>query len=493
MTQRENNLDASRVAALKRYRILDTEPEPGYDEVTAIAAGICAAPIALVSLIDESRQWFKSRIGLDAPETPREMAFCHHAIQRSELFEVEDTHQDPRFRDNPLVTGSPNIRYYAGAPLVDPDGHRLGTLCVIDRRPRRMSKLQRQALQALARQVMSQLELRRALIETEAVRAQLEGEVKQRTHLEGMYRRAESFLRATGDALQDHIAIVGADGEILQVNQSWVDFARDNAAKQILPLLGPGANYLEICDRAAARGSKEAAAVGRALRQALNAELAPGFSLEYPCHSTRMKRWFVARISAFTEDGQTYAVISHQNVTKRRHAEEELRLLNRELESRVADRTKQLSQANEQLLEKERQQRALAAPHQRQQRACQGGEAVGRDILCDAEALARDGIDEAALQLLAWREADGVHDDVEASVPLLDGLRQCFDVLVARDIEGMHAVAAQTRGELGDAGGELVALIAEDQLRALAVHRARDAGGDGALARKARYQCRLAL
>lgn len=361
MTISDSKLDALRVAALNRYRILDTDPEASYDEVTAIAAGICATPMALITLVDDSRQWFKSRRGLDVTETPREIAFCHHAIQRSELLEVEDASQDPRFRDNPLVTQSPHIRYYAGAPIVSSEGHRLGTLCVLDQRPRRMSQLQRQALQALAGQVMSQLELRRALFETQAIREQLEGEVERRARLESMYRRAESFLRAIGDSLQDHIAIIGADGEIIQVNKSWVEFARENAAKLVLPRLGPGANYLEVCDRAAARGSTEAAAVGQALRRALAGELAPGFSLEYPCHGRGENRWFLVQISGFTENEQNYAVVSHLNVTKRWQAEEELRVLNRELESRVENRTEQLSQANELLRVGERQQRALAA------------------------------------------------------------------------------------------------------------------------------------
>lgn len=361
MSQTDKNLEALRLDALKRYRVLDTDPEAGYDEVTAIAASICETPIALVSLIDENRQWFKSRVGLDAKETPREIAFCHHAIQRPELFEVEDARRDPRFQDNPLVTGPPDIRYYAGAPLVAPDGYRLGTLCVIDRRPRRLTDLQKNALEALARQVVSQLELRRALHEAEIVRRQLEDEVEQRIKLEAMYRRAERFLLAIGDALLDHIAIVDPSGEIIQVNQAWVDFARDNSPKPVLPQLGPGANYLQVCERAVAAGSKDAAAVIEAIRLALDGKLAHGFSLEYPCHGNGKKRWYIVRISGFTEGGQHYAVVSHQNVTERRLAEEQLRLLNQDLEARVDDRTRQLSQANELLRTSEQQQRALAA------------------------------------------------------------------------------------------------------------------------------------
>jgi signal transduction histidine kinase/CheY-like chemotaxis protein len=166
----ENEND--RLKALREYEILDTLPEMDFDDFTKVASHICGTPIALISLVDESRQWFKSSVGLDAPQTPRDLAFCSHAILQEEVFVVPDSFEDERFKDNPLATGAPDVRFYAGAPLKTPSGHKIGTLCVIDSSPRELNDDQIEALKALARQVVNQLELRLSKKKAEKVLAQ---------------------------------------------------------------------------------------------------------------------------------------------------------------------------------------------------------------------------------------------------------------------------------------------------------------------------------
>lgn len=157
--------EAARLKALYDYEVLDTEAEKMFDDLTQLASQICDAPITLISLIDPNRQWFKSKVGIDTEETSRDIAFCAHAIHQKEIFEIPDTLQDKRFFDNPLVTSAPNIRFYAGTPLVSQDGHAIGTLCVIDDKPNKLTKEQRQALEVLGRSVISQMELRQKIKE----------------------------------------------------------------------------------------------------------------------------------------------------------------------------------------------------------------------------------------------------------------------------------------------------------------------------------------
>ena len=156
--------EAARVEALHKYAILDTEPEQAFDDLVLLASFVCKTPMAMISLIDEDRQWFKSKVGISVSETPREIAFCATAIQQPDVFVVPDTLKDERYRNNPLVVSEPNVRFYAGAPLIDEDGNALGTICVVDRVPREFVPDQQAALKALSRLVLAQLEFRRNLI-----------------------------------------------------------------------------------------------------------------------------------------------------------------------------------------------------------------------------------------------------------------------------------------------------------------------------------------
>ena len=192
--------EQARLEALRRYDVLDTPPEEPFDRLTRLASSILGTPIALISLIDESRQWFKSAVGLDMTSTPRDVALCAHAIVTSDVLVVPDAAADARFTDNPLVVGDPGIRFYAAAPLTAPDGHRLGTLCVIDHEERSagLTDLQQQQLRDLAALVVDQLELRRRSAELDASRrefalASMASDTSERRQLEALKESEQRY------------------------------------------------------------------------------------------------------------------------------------------------------------------------------------------------------------------------------------------------------------------------------------------------------------
>jgi len=200
--------EQQRLNALRRYRILDTGAEEALDHLTRMAATLCEVPISLVSLVDEERQWFKSRVGLEAEETSREVSFCAHAIAKDnqELFTVPDALKDERFHDNPLVTGEPRIRFYAGQPIFSKDGLPLGTLCLIDRVPKTLTAAQQEHLQGLARVVEHTLESRMwARIQEETL-----------MHQEQTVQDLRLFLRSISHDTRSAIGLVQLNIDLIQ-------------------------------------------------------------------------------------------------------------------------------------------------------------------------------------------------------------------------------------------------------------------------------------
>ncbi|RYZ75991.1 MAG: GAF domain-containing protein, partial [Proteobacteria bacterium] len=201
--------ESKRIEALLTYQILDTLPEQVFNDLTLIASQICKTPVALFGLIDQNRQWFKSKIGIDLTEVPRDLAFCAHTIAGSNSLVVPDLSNDPRFADHPFVTGAPHARYYAGAPIVTKEGLSVGAICVVDTVPHEIDRDQIQALEAIARQILSHLETRNLLIR----------ERELSTELSLSKVQLDEFF----DLARDFLVVCEADGRFSRVSQSLVN------------------------------------------------------------------------------------------------------------------------------------------------------------------------------------------------------------------------------------------------------------------------------
>ncbi len=287
--------EVQRLETLRQYAVLDTPPEEALDDLTALVATICEMPIALITLVDEQREWFKSRVGLTAAEAPRATSFCAHALGHPELFIVPDAMQDPRFADNPLVTGEPGIRFYAGAPLVSPEGAVLGALCVMDRVPRMLIPVQELALRVLSRQVMTHLKLGRQWRELQA---------------------SEGKLRAIFEAEPECVKLLGADATFHEMNAAGLqlieaDSLENVAGQSLLPLVVPE-------DRAAVSAMLEAVANGERR------------TVEYRIVGLKgTSRWVEMNGAPFREaaTGQNLVLGVSHDITVRKRAEAKLKLL----------------------------------------------------------------------------------------------------------------------------------------------------------------------
>lgn len=373
--------EPQRLESLRQYAVLDTPAEAAFDDLTELAAHICEAPIALISLIDENRQWFKSKVGLEASETSRDVAFCAHAIHQPDLFIVPDATLDERFADNPLVTGEPRIRFYAGAPLLTPDGHALGTLCVIDYQPRELRPDQQRALRVLSRNVMGQLELRRRALETASLLAERD-EILAALRREQadtdlrVQRRTEQLAHSESEARRFLEVAERSKQALLSVleDQRQVEDALRKSEIRYRNLLETAPFPVVITrlrDGILRYGNRRAEAQFGIKREEGIGRQASDFYLNVADRDQFLDRLMKETIVTDQElrlragDGHTFwaqlsaAIIEFESepaiftsindISARKQAEDEVRQLNTELEQRVAERTAELETVNKEL------------------------------------------------------------------------------------------------------------------------------------------------
>ncbi|MBD1394803.1 sensor histidine kinase [Mucilaginibacter glaciei] len=291
-----------RLEALESYHVLDTTPEEDFDELTLLASEICQTPIALISLIDDKRQWFKSHYGLAIDETPKEYAFCAHAIVNpNEVMEIKDSRLDARFANNPLVTGDPHVIFYAGVPLLNEDGHALGSLCVIDNKPKELTAGQTKALRVLAKQVLAQMELRRKIAKVEKANAEL---LETNAFIQKFASTAAhdiknplSSIMLTSQALQARLATTGDTR-----SRSLADMTY-NSSKKLLTLVDEMLQYSKA--PASLLSNQQSFELGTLLfKVAELISIPPGFKLNYPngennlvCSSVALEQIFLNLIN----------------------------------------------------------------------------------------------------------------------------------------------------------------------------------------------------
>lgn len=302
--------EVARLEALHRYQILDTAREEAFDDLARLAAFICGTPIALVSLVDANRVWFKSKLGLDALEVPRNLAFCSTAILQPDVLLVEDTSTDQRFADNPLVTSDPGLRFYAGTPLITPDGHALGTICTLDRVPRTLTPEQVEALRALGKQVLAQFEMHRQLVELEHLTGELKKTEKQ---LRLSQERFELAVRGSNDGIWDW----NVETNEIYFSPRWKqmlgyqDFEVPNHLNEWVKRVHRD-DYVRVVDTLGAHFSGQT----------------PYYEAEYRMlHKDGTYRWFLSRaISQRDQEQKPYRISgSHSDISDRKQAEAALR------------------------------------------------------------------------------------------------------------------------------------------------------------------------
>lgn len=384
--------EAGRLAALRAFNILDTPPEQAFDDITLLASHICDTPVALITLVDENRQWFKSRIGYDKAESSRDISFCAHTILRTDdIFVVRDTLQDPRFHDNPFVTSSPHVRFYAGAPLVTSTGMALGSLCVMDRKPRDMTPEQLAALRALRRDVIAELELRKTAFEL---------------------RESEERYRTVFENAMDVIFSLSLDGTITAVNPA---FERESGwraeewiGQHIIHLLHPS----------------EVRRALRLLGEVKSNKIPPTqeFRIRVKNGSYSTAEF---RTTPFIRDGSVAGFLGiARNVTGRKQAEHALRQANELLEQKVHERTQELRLLSARVQDAIEEQRAM----------------IAREVHDElGAALTRLQMD------LGWLAAKGAEDGAAAASRIVE-----MQSLVGQTIQSIQKISAELRPAMLD-------------------------------------------
>ena len=301
--------EAKRLQTLLDLQILDTPPDPDLDDVVRLASAICQTPISLISFLDSNRQWFKAAVGLEQKETPRDVAFCAHAICENEMMVVEDASCDPRFSENPLVQGEPQIRFYAGSPLLINEDAGVGTLCVIDRVPRKLTDLQKTALRALSRQVVHQLELRQ-------LRTLLSRSLDESRAKEEALRVSEQFKSRMIASSMDCIKVLDLNGRLLSMNAG---------GQTILEI--PDLDALMNCPWVEFWHGRDRENAEAAIAMALQGEV--GRFIGYcPSWEGKPMWWDVIVNPILGQDGRPDLLLAvSRDVTKHRMAEEQFRTL----------------------------------------------------------------------------------------------------------------------------------------------------------------------